>query len=189
MSKKTGKPSVISEMFRKMIVSLKRKPQTIPMISLAIAFIVYSFNLTYVSNTTAKIQGVGMGFCGFCTMLCSILSFVCFLNAFPVRKKVNVPMLVLMFVMFGVIIGSDLYYSNCIYEALTRPENPITLGKTTLYIAEAYNMLDQHVLWMGITTALIVLLPVYSKLLKKINTNVDVEDNGKMAAIEIDSES
>ena len=37
-----------------------------------------------------------------------------------------------------------------------------------------------------ITAALVALLPVYSKLLKKINTNVAVEDNGEMAQIEID---
>lgn len=181
MSKKSG----IKEMFRMMIVSLKRKPQTIAMISMVIAFLIYSLNLTDISNTTAKIQGAGMGFCGFCTMLFSILSFVCFLNAFPHRKKVNIPMLVLMFVMFGIIIAADVYYMGCITTALTRPENPIQLGKTTLYIAYANNMLSQHIMWMGITIGLIVLLPVYSKLLKKIKTSVDVEDNGKLAAIEI----
>lgn len=185
MSKTNAKATKMPEFIRQMIVSLKRKPQTIALIGMVIAFLVYTMNLTAVSNTTAKIQGVGMGFSGFCTMLFSILAFVCFLNAFPTRKKPNIPMVILMFVMFAIIIGSDMYYSNCIYEALTRPENPITLGKTTLYIAEAYNMLDQHVMCMGITIALIVLMPVYSKLLRKINTNVDVEDNGSMAAIEL----
>ena len=72
-----------NEMLRKFIVSLKRKPQNIAMAALVVSFLVYSLNLTSISNTTAKIQGGGMGFTGFCTMLFSILSFVCFLNAFP----------------------------------------------------------------------------------------------------------
>lgn len=182
------KNNPVKEFFRQIIVSLKRKPQTIAMLSLVVAFLIYSMNLSHVSDTTAKIQGVGMGFCGFCTMLFSMLSFVCFLNAFPHRKKVNIPMLVLMFVMFGIVIAADVYYSNCITTALTRADNPIVLGKTTIYIALAYNMLSQHILWMGITIALIVLMPVYSKLLRKINTNVDVEDNGAMAEIELSAE-
>lgn len=179
------KPNVLKEAVRKFIVMLKRQPQCIPMVVMAITFVIYSFNLTSVSDTTAKIQGVGMGFCGFCTMLFSMLGFVCFLNAFPVRKKVNIPMLVLMFGMLGIVIASDVFYSNAIATALTRPDNPIALTKNTIYIAEAYNMLNTHLVWLGVTIALIVLLPVYSKLLRKINTSVEVEDNGSMAAIEL----
>ena len=56
---------------------------------------------------------------------------------------------------------------------------------TTAYIADAYNMLNSHVVMMGISAALVVLLPVYSKLLRKINTSVEVEGNDSMAAIEL----
>ena len=35
---------------------------------------------------------------------------------------------------------------------------------------------------------LTALLPVYGKLLKKINTSVQVEDNGKLGAIDISGE-
>ena len=59
----------IKEFFRKLIVSLKRRPQIIPMIMLGISFVYYSLNLMNVSDTTAKIQGPGMGLCGFVTML------------------------------------------------------------------------------------------------------------------------
>lgn len=180
-----NKTTKMPEFLRQMIVSLKRKPQTIPMIAMAITFIVYSFNLTEVSNTTAKIQGVGMGFCGFCTMLFSILAFVCFLNAFPTRKPVNKPMWVLMFVMLAIVIVADNYYSNAVAVALTRPENPIVLSATTMYIVNAYNMISNHLMCLYTTIALILLLPVYSKLIRKINTNVEVEDNGKLAAIEL----
>ena len=171
----------IKEYFRKMIVSLKRRPQIIPMIMLGISFVYYSLNLMNVSDTTAKIQGPGMGLCGFVTMLFSLLSFICFLNAFPRRKKVNIPMLVLMLLMLGVIIFCDVFYRNAITRALTRENNPITISKNTLYIALAFNMLSDHIVMLGVSIGLVALLPVYGKLLKKIKTSIDVEDNGKLA--------
>ena len=175
----------IKESVRKVLVSLKRNPSVIPLVMALVAFIFYSFNLTSMSNSTAKIQGVGMGLSQFCIMLFSLLSLVCLLNAFPRRKKANVPMLVIMFVMFAIIIYCDLHYSNAIIAALNRAESPIVLNETTAYIAEAYNMLSTHVVLIGITAALVVLLPVYSKLLRKINTSVDVEDNGDRGEIEL----
>ena len=65
-------PAGIKEFVRKRLVSLKRKPQTIALIVLAIGFLYYSLNLTQISNTTAKIQGPNMGLCGFVTMLFSM---------------------------------------------------------------------------------------------------------------------
>lgn len=170
------------EAFRKFLVALKRNPQSIPLVMLLASFLVYSLNLTDMSDTTAKIQGAGMGLSQFCIMLFSLLSLVCMLNAFPRRKKANIPMVVLMFLMFAIIIYCDMHYMNAIYAALNRTESPIQL---TTYIAYAYNMLNDHIVMMVVTAALVVLLPVYSKLLKKINTSVAVEDNGSMAEIEI----
>ena len=174
------------ESLRKKIVSLKRNPQILPMVMLMASFVLYSFYLTDMSDTTAKIQGTGMGLSQFCIMLFSMLSMVCLLNAFPKRKKANIPMLVIMFVMFAIILYCDIHYTNGIMAALNRAESPIKLDKSTVYIAEAYNMLSTHMVMMGITAALVVLLPVYSKLLKKINTSVEVEDNGAMDEIEIE---
>ena len=173
-----------NEMLRKFIVSLKRKPQNIAMAALVVSFLVYSLNLTSISNTTAKIQGAGMGFTGFCTMLFSILSFVCFLNAFPYRKKVNVPMLVLMFVMFAIVAGCDWFYLGAITRAITRSESPISPVDFP-YVAKAQGVLHAHLVLLAVTTLLIVTLPVYKKALRKIKTSVEVEDNGKLDAIEI----
>lgn len=183
MKKKTS--GGIKEFFRKKIVFLKRSPQTIPMVMLLATFLVYSFNLTDMSDTTAKIQGSGMGLCQFCIMLFNILSMVCMLNAFPQRKKANVPMVVLMLVMFGIILFCDIRYTSGIMAALNREESPIKLDATTAYIANAYNMLNTYAAMLGITTALVLLLPVYRKLLRKINTSVEVEDNGSMEEIEL----
>ena len=152
---------------------------------LFIAFLYYSLNLTNMSNTTAKIQGTGMGLSQFCIMLFSLLSLVCMLNAFPRRKKANIPMIILMFAMFGIIILCDVHYSNMVIAAITRTENPIVITKDTEYIAYANNMLNVHMVMTIVSAALVVLLPVYSKLLKKINTSVAIEDNGDMDQIDI----
>lgn len=175
----------VKESFRKFLVALKRNPQSIPLVMLLLSFLLYSLNLTDMSDTTAKIQGSGMGLAQFCIMLFSLLSLVCLLNAFPRRKKANIPMVVLMFVMFAIIVFCDVHYRNAIIAALYRAESPIQLNDTTIYIAYAYNMLNTHITMMAITAVLVVLLPVYSKLLKKINTSVVVEDNGSIGEIEI----
>ena len=185
MSMKTKKPSAVKEFFRKQIVTLKRNPQNIPMGMLLISFVYYSLNLTNMSNTTAKIQGPGMGLSQFAIMLFSLLSMVCMLNAFPRRKKTNIPMVVLMFVMFAVIIFCDFHYQNLIFAAVGRAENPIKITADTMYIQEAYDMLGLHMVLVIVTAVLVLLLPVYKKLLRKINTSVAVEYSEDMAEIEI----
>lgn len=181
-------PTKMPEFLRKLFVSLKRSPSVIALIVLVIAFLQYSLNLTHISDTTAKIQGSGMGLCGFATMLFSMLSLVCFLNAFPRRKKPVIPMLVLMFCMFAIIIFCDIHYMGLITLALTRADNPIVIDNQTLYIAKAFNVLYDHIIIEVVGIALIVLLPVYSKLLRKINTSIVVEDNGKLGEIDISGE-
>ena len=163
----------MKEFFRKQIVNLKRSPQNIPLVVLVVAFLVYSLNLTYISHTTSRIQGPGM------------LSFVCFFNSFPRRKKPNMPMLILMFVMFAIIIFADLKYRGLIHSALTRPDNPIN---PEVYIDRAYSTLMTHIIILCIGASLIVLMPVYSKALRSIKTSIEVEDNGSMGEIDISGE-
>ena len=181
-------PSGVKEFFRKRVVSLKRRPQTIALLVLAAAFVYYSLNLTTISNTTAKIQGKGMGLAGFATMLFSILSLVCFLNAFPHRKKTNLPMLILTFVMLGIILYCDFYYAERITIAVTRTENTISTSGTNAFILRASRILNVHRIILIAGAALTLLLPVYAPLLKKINTSVEVEDNGQMGEIDISGE-
>ena len=157
----------------------------IPLAMLVVAFVFYSMKLMYISDTTARIQGSGMGLAGFATMLFSMLSFMCFMNAFPYRKKVNVPMLVLMLAMFGIILFSDAYYIRAIFAAINRAENPIVVTTSTAYIAYAEWYLEIHIGLLIAAIVLIALLPVYSKWLRKIKTSVDVSDNGSMDAIEL----
>ena len=186
--KSGGIGAILKEMRRKFLVSIKRRPQMIPLAVLLVAFLFYSLNMTYISNTTARIQGAGMGLAGFATMLFSMLSFMCFLNAFPSRKKVNVPMVVLMFVMFAIILFADNYYVGAIVRAMARENNPIVVDMSTMYIDYAHRYLRIHMVILIIGMVLIALLPVYSKLLRKINTSVDIGDNGQLGAIDISGE-
>ena len=170
------------------MVALKRKPQMIALVVLAGAFVYYSLNLTQVSNTTAKIYGSGMGLAEFATMLLSMLSLLCFLNSFPHRKKTNVPMLMLMFIMVGVIFYCDIFYGNRITEALTRADNPIVPDSSTAYILNAQKMLGIHKILLIVGAALTALLPLYRPLIKRINTSVEVAANEDMGAIDISGE-
>ena len=178
----------MKEFFRKKMVGLKRKPHMIALTVMAVAFVYYSLNLTQISNTTAKVQGQGMGLAGFVTMLFSILSLVCFLNAFPHRKKTNIPMLVLMFLMVGVIIYCDIYYSGRITNAITRADNPIDPTGINSYISAAANMLKVHMIILIVSAALTALLPVYAPLLKKVNTSIEVAANENMGTIDLRGE-
>lgn len=173
------------EFIRKKIVSLKRDTKIIPLIMMFCVFLYYSLNLTDVSDTTALIQGKGMGLCQFIIMLLSMLSLVCLMNTYPRRKNVNIPMLVLTFVMLGVIVYCDIHYVNKIVAAVKRAESPIVIGEKTMFVREAYNMLNTHVILVGISAALVALVPVMKKLLGLIKTSVEVEDNGNMAEIEL----
>lgn len=181
-------PTGIREFCRKRLVTLKRKPHIIPMIVLVIAFIYYSFNLTQISNTTALINGRNMGLAEFVTMLLSVLGLVCFMNSFPHRKKVNIPMLVLMFIMVGCLIYCDIYYRGCIITATTREMNRIDPTGKNIFVTNARNMLDVHMILLIVGLALTALLPVYSPLLKKLKTNIDIEGSGDIEAIDISQE-
>ena len=183
-----SQPKGFKEFLRKRLVALKRKPQTIALIAFALAFIYYSLNLTKVSDTTAYINLPGMGLAGFAMMLFSILLMVCFINAFPHRKKVNLPMLILMFVLTAIIIYAGIFYQGRITEALTREVNPITVSADKSYITSAMRMLSVHRIILIIGVALVALLPVYSKALRKINTSVEVADNAGMGQIDISGE-
>lgn len=183
---KTG--NAMPEFLRRLFVGLKRRPSIIALLVLVIAFLQYSLNLTHISDTTAKIQGPGMGLCGFATMLFSMLSLVCFLNAFPRRKKPVIAMVVLMFLMFALIIFCDYHYCSLIDKARFREVNPIVIDKSTIYIAQAYNVLQNHMIIECIGAALVLLMPLYTKLLRRINTSITVEDNGKLDVIDISGE-
>ena len=170
---------------RKLLVSLKRKPALVAMCVLLVAFIVYTFSLTNVSHTTSRINKPNMGLAEFASMLLSVLSMVCFMNAYPRRKKPNYIMLGLSLAMLLIIFLCDGMYIGKIGEALNDPKSQLDTAKET-YILATRAMLNVHRIILVVGAALAVLVPWYGKLLRKINTNVNIEGNSDMAAIEIE---
>ena len=178
----------MKEKFRKFLVALKRKPHMIPLVVLGIAFLIYSLKLTVISNTTARIQGPGMGLCGFVTMLFSMLGLVSFGRSFPHRKPVHKVMLALTFVLFAAVIFADVKYIQAVQNAITREVDPIEVTDATSYITESVSMLRTHIVALCIGLGLTALLPVYKPMIRKINTNIAVEANQEMGSIDFSGE-
>lgn len=158
---------------RKFLITLKKNPQLIPLVMLLVSFLVYSLNLTDVSNTTATIQGKGMGLCEFATMLFSILSMIAILNAFPKRKKPNYPVVAVIVLLCAIIIVCDYLYVTKVYETLLADKfnrNYYEAYSTT------YSMLYIHMVLVGITAVTVVLEPLFAKLLKKIKIKIELEE-------------
>lgn len=176
------------EYVRKFFVSLKRNPHNIAMLVMLFTFVFYSLNLTVVSNTTARVYMPNMGQCEFVTMLFGILAFVSFLRSFPRREKPKIIMIGLTVLLLGASIFADCTYVLRIKQAMTRADSPIVVTEETQYITQANNMISVHIILLIVCIALIVLLPVYSKLIRKINTSIDVAGNESMAAIDISGE-
>ena len=179
------------EFVRKFLVSIKRQPQNIAMFILLVGFVFFSLNLTSISDTTALINTANMGQAEFCIMLFSILSFVVFMRAFPKRQKVKIPMLVLTFLFLGIIIFMDIVYLTRINDALTREVNPIVINYqegTYVFISNAWSTLIVYLIFLAVVVFLLATLPIYSKLLKKINTSIDVEGNTNMTSVDLASD-
>ena len=100
-------------------------------------------------------------------------------------------MLALSFLFLGIIIFMDVVYLTRINEALTREENRIIINYetgTNLFISNAWTTLIVYLIFVAVVVFLLATLPIYSKLLKKINTSIDVEGNTNMTAVDLASD-
>ncbi|MBQ2505416.1 MAG: hypothetical protein II526_03520, partial [Erysipelotrichaceae bacterium] len=149
----------------------------IPLCMMVIAFIVYSFNLTKISNTTAVVNQTYMGLCEFVIMLFSVLAFVCFLNAYPKRQKPIVPMVILLYVLEIIILIADVVYISKINAGL----QTIQINASRQFIPQAKSMLTVHIVLVVISIVLITLIPVIGKALNKIDTSVTLTGNDDVA--------
>ena len=165
------------ESWRKFIVSLKKRPHNIPLCMMVIAFIVYSFNLTKISNTTAVVNQTYMGLCEFVIVVFSVLAFVCFLNAYPKRQKPIVPMVILLYVLEIIILIADVVYISKINAGL----QTIQINASRQFIPQAKSMLTVHIVLVVISIVLITLIPVIGKALNKIDTSVTLAGNDDVA--------
>lgn len=184
------------EFVRKFFVSLKRKPQNIAMVMMLITYLYYALNLTNVANTTFYVNKANMGQCEFISMLVGILSFVTLLRAFPRREKPKIVMIILTILMQAVTVVCDIIYASRISAWLSDSVNPPQIHDTVTgdlndagrAVFTTQPIVRVHIVLLIITIALIVLLPVYSKLLKKINTSIDVAGNENMGTIDVEED-
>ena len=102
--------------------------------------------------------------------------------------KPNKIMMALMLVMYTVVVFADGYYFMRIQAALARAQSPIKITRATSYISTAKVVLIAHIVTILITMVCVVLEPVFAKMLKKINTSVEIEANAEIAEIDITDE-
>ena len=178
----------VKESCRKMLVSLKHKPQTIPMLVLVITFLYYAFNLTHISHATSMVNKFPMGLCGFIAMLFSMLSLVCFMNSFPNRKPVNKPMLALMFLMLAAVLISDVVYVQALLSVNAADSSIRITEAKRAALTPALRTVWIHAILLVVSAVVTVLLPIYSKWIRKIDTSIEVEAGQEMEAIGISSE-
>jgi glucan phosphoethanolaminetransferase (alkaline phosphatase superfamily) len=164
------------EWFRKKMVTLKRKPNHIPLTMLIISCLIFNLNLTSFSNTIAQINEPGMGLTFFIVVLCSYLSIISFILAFPNRKKPKIVSIVLVcFMLLLSIAGQLLFHYFIIYGTEIKP-NPVVITEAKNYINVAKRIAIIHVISCSITFLLIITMPLYRKLLQKINTTVTIAE-------------
>ena len=167
------------EWFRKKIVALKRRPQNIALLFLAVSTVYFMLALYKISIAVNEVytqEGIEttIGICIFVTTLLSLLVLVSFLNSFPKRKKPNVFFIVLVFLMIGAMIGCDIAFYVQMSDILALPAlqgatetiELVTGGQTYVIV---------HVVLLGISAIVFALLPAYKILINKINTKVDLE--------------
>lgn len=162
------------EWLRKKIVSLKRSPQMIALVFLLASTVFFMLGLYVISQAVYKVFSESTtkatGICTFITTLLSLLVLVSFLNAFPKRKKPNIMFIVLVYLMIaGMIVCDIVYYvqmSNCLATST---------GENYRLVNAAQPFAIVHIVLLGISAIVFALLPVYSKLINKIDTSVKLE--------------
>lgn len=184
------------EFFRKRAVGLKRKPQKIAFFFL---FVVTIYNLLTLASFSEAIimyaeRVEWVGLMVFVNTLFSILILVAFLNTFPKLKKpnskivftmeeggvklnINILMLVLMLVMAVAMIACEIayyvlmkpFYIEQYVDMNLAGEHAGKLINSTLTLSIA------HVVLLGVFIIILLTLPLYRKLIMKINTSVKLE--------------
>lgn len=162
----------LKEWCRKEIVALKRKPQIIALLFLLISSLIYVFGLgtlsrAIINNSGESYAGVNwVGHAIFVNTLFSILILLLFLNTFPKRKKPNLVFAALVFVFGMIMILMDVLF----YVQLSGAVGD-TVGSNQ---ASALRLTIVHIIFQAIALVVFALIPLYSKLICKINTKKEI---------------
>ena len=180
----------LKEWGRKQIVALKRSPQRIPLIITVITSVLWLIWLFTFSRASYSLQGVSyLGLVVFATTLLSILVLPLFLNAFPKRKRPSVVFIVLVFVFLAVMIVLDILYYSKIYTFLYIEENQSASWiESRPYIGSSLNLAIVHIVLLAISALSLALMPLYTPLIRKINTSKEIAGNDIHEVIDVEDE-
>lgn len=171
--------AAIKERFRRFIVKLKRNTKIIPytyLIIIMFLWLVWLFTFSRSVAELSKAEWGGMSI--FLTTLFSILSVAVFGSAFPKRKKTNIAMLCVLFAFLVIVILSQVLYYVKVgdyikdgsgYTADDLAQRP--------YLQQSLTLSVVVMILYGIGILLVATLPLYKKLLLKINTRKNLEEN------------
>ncbi len=181
----------LKERWRKFLVTTKRKPQRLAFFPLIISTIVWMFGVVYSGQATIYDDIPGMGLCIFVNTMLSILTLLLFMNTFPKRAKhMNYVMLALTFVFMAVMLTCDLVWYIKSYDVHMTAYNNATAD--TLAAIEpglkAFPIVLTHIVLVGLSALLLATLPLYRKLILKINTAKVVESNELKEEIDTSAE-
>lgn len=168
----------LKEWWRKKMVGLKRHPQRIPLIFIIIVssiWLIWLFTFSQTAATYTTIDYAGLAV--FVNTLLSLLIIFLFLSAFPKRSKPNYVFIVLIFVFMIVMIAMDvLYYIQVNQYILDGRVNEAGLAQTP-FVLKSMGYAIGHIVLQGLSIIVLALLPVYTKLIRKINTSKVIEGN------------
>lgn len=172
---------------RKQIVNLKRAPQRIPLLMLVITtalWLIWLFTFSEAVYYTSAVNWTGLMV--FCNTLLSILILALFLSAFPKRKKANKVFVAMLFVFMALIICCDVVYY--ILESKYLAEQAQSFVDTYKFLNSSLNLAIVHVVLVAICAVLLATLPLYSKLINKINTKKEIESTQLSEEIDTSAE-
>ncbi len=182
----------LKERWRKFLVNTKRKPQRLAFFPLIISTILWMFGIVYCGQATIYDNIGGMGLCIFVNTMLSILTLLLFMNTFPKRAKhMNYIMLALTFVFMAVMLTCDLvWYIKSYPVHLEAYEN--AASESALEAIEpgmkAFPIVLTHLVFVALSAILLATLPLYKKLILKINTSKVVEENELTEEIDTSAE-
>ena len=166
----------LKEWGRKQIVVLKRYPHRIPLLVTVLTSVLWLLWLFTFSRAAYALSGVNtLGLIIFISTLLSILILPLFLNAFPKRKKPNVIFIVMVFVFIAALIVFDVLYYTLAYDFLY-----VQGGQTAVWINErpfigsSFTLAIVHIVFLCLSALSLALLPVYTPLIRKINTSKEI---------------
>ena len=170
----------LKEWWRKQIVTLKRRPSRIAFLFVIVTSLIYILSLASFSQAILGCMLVTdwPGICCFGSTLFSILIFVAYMNSFPKRKKPNVFMIVLV----GVFLALMFFFDIMFYIEIRGYMGNQASVEDYYYTTETTLLV--HMLFLIITAIVMATMPLYKKLILRINTRKDIETTQMKEAID-----